>query len=288
MKKSEDSWHHPKVHQQRTLHGRTLFITGATRGIGLSIALRAAKDGANIVVVGKTKEPHPLLAGTIDSAVAAIEGAGGSALGVVCDIRQEEQVEAAVEQAVTRFGGIDILVNNASAIFLAKTEATSMKRFDLMQQVNVRGTYLCGQKCLPHLKKSSNSHILTLSPPLNLRPDYFGPHVAYSIAKFGMSLCTLGWAEELREHAIAVNSLWPKTIIDTAAVRNLLGGEGVASQGRQATIVSDAAHAILTRPSTFSGHFLIDEEILEEEGVTDFTPYSVTPGGELLGDLFLP
>jgi citronellol/citronellal dehydrogenase len=179
-------------------------------------------------------------------------------------------------------------VNNASAIFLAKTEATSMKRFDLMQQVNVRGTYLCGQKCLPHLRKSSSAHILTLSPPLNLRPDYFGPHVAYSIAKFGMSLCTLGWAEELREHGIAANSLWPKTIIDTAAVRNLLGGTDVASKGRHASIVSDAAHAILTRPSTFSGHFLIDEEVLEEEGVIDFTPYSVTPGGKLLGDLFLP
>jgi len=276
------------VNHQRTLQGRTLFISGATRGIGLAIALRAAQDGANVVVLGKTKDPHPQLSGTVDSAVASIEAAGGSALGVVCDIRHEEQVEAAVEQAVARFGGIDILVNNASAIFLAKTEGTSMKRFDLMHQVNVRGTYLCGQKCLPHLKKSAHAHILTLSPPLNLRPDYFGPHVAYSIAKFGMSLCTLGWAEELRDAPIAANSLWPKTIIDTAAVRNLLGGNDVAQKGRHATIVADAAHAILTRPSTFTGHFLIDEEVLEQEGVTDFRPYAVTPGGNLVGDLFWP
>jgi citronellol/citronellal dehydrogenase len=274
--------------QERSLSGRTLFITGATRGIGLAIALRAARDGANIVALGKTKVPHPKLPGTIDSAVAEIESAGGQALGIVCDIREEEQVSRAVDEAAERFGGIDILVNNASAIFLAGTEGTPMKRFDLMHQVNARGTYLCGQKCIPHLKKSNRAHILTLSPPLDFRPEYFGPHVGYSIAKFGMSLCTLGWAEELKEARIAANCLWPKTVIDTAAVRNLLGGEAVAKKSRTPQIVADAAHAIVTRPSSYTGKFVIDEEILKEEGVAEFSVYAVSPGEELLTDLFLP
>lgn len=268
--------------------GKTLFITGATRGIGLSIAKRAAQDGANLVLVGKTQEPHPKLEGTIGSAVREVEEAGGRALGVVCDIRDEAQVESAVAQAAAEFGGIDILVNNASAIFLADTEQTPMKRFDLMHQVNARGTFLCGQKCIPLLKQSSHGRILTLSPPLHLRPEYFGPHVAYSLAKFGMSLCTLGWAEELRAHNIGVNSLWPKTIIATAAVKNLLGGEGVAARGRIPEIVADAAYEILKRPASYSGNFAIDEEVLREAGVSDFTKYAVTPGAELLTDLFLP
>lgn len=271
-----------------SLEGKTLFITGATRGIGLAIGRRAARDGANIVVLGKTQDPHPKLEGTVSSAVAEIEACGGRALGVVCDIREESQVEDAVAQAVKTFGGIDILINNASAIFLADTEKTSMKRYDLMHQVNARGTFLCGQKCIPHLKKSSHGRILTLSPPLTLAPEYFGPHVAYSMAKFGMSLCTLGWAEELKAYSVGVNSLWPRTIIDTAAVRNLLGGAGVAERGRSPEIVADAAYEILLRSATYTGQFAIDDEVLKEAGVTDFEKYAVTPGAELLTDLFLP
>ncbi len=274
--------------ERQNLQGQTLLITGATRGIGLAIALEAAKDGANIAVLGKTKAPHAHLSGTIDTSVAAIEAAGGHALGVQCDIRDENAVEKAVEETVKEFGGIDILVNNASAIFLAGTTETPMKRYDLMHQVNGRGTFLCGQKCIPYLKKSTRGKILTLSPPLDLQPDYFGPHVAYSIAKFNMSLCTLGWARELAQFKIAANSLWPRTIIDTAAVRNLLGGESVAKRGRHVSIVADAAYEILTRPTNFTGNFLIDEEILREAGVTDLEKYSVTPGQELLTDLFLP
>jgi citronellol/citronellal dehydrogenase len=271
-----------------SLKDRTLIISGATRGIGLAIALRAARDGANITVLGKTGDPHPRLPGTVGTACAEVESAGGRALGIVCDIRDEEQVEAAVAETVERFGGIDILVNNASAIHLAGTETTSMKRYDLMHQVNARGTYLCAQKCFPHLKKSDNGHILTMSPPLHLHPEFFGKHVAYSIAKFGMSLCTLGWAEELRGSSVAANSLWPRTIINTAAVQNLLGGEAVARQGRTPEIVADAAYEILTRPSSFSGNFVMDEDILREAGVTDFERYAVTPGAELMVDLFVP
>jgi len=272
-----------------SLAGRTLFITGATRGIGLAIALRAAKDGANIALLGKTVEPHPTLPGTLDSAAEAVKAAGGQALPIVCDIRSEEQVEAAVARTLERFSGIDVLVNNASAIHLASTTATPMKRFDLMHQVNARGTYLCGQKCIPHLARGQNPHILTLSPPLDLSPDYFGPHLGYSLAKFGMSLCTLGWGHELAPLGIAASSLWPRTIIDTAAVRNLLGGQDAARRGRRPEIVADAAHAILTRPSAGGGgRFLIDEEVLREAGVVNFEPYAVEPGAELLPDLFLP
>jgi citronellol/citronellal dehydrogenase len=269
------------------LQGRNIIISGATRGIGLAIALRAAKDGAHITVLGKTKEPHPKLPGTVDSACEEIEKAGGQALGVVCDIRDEQQVADAVEQSVARFGGVDVLVNNASAIHLATTVETSLKKFDLMHQVNARGTYLCAQKCIPHLRKSDHAHILTMSPPLDLRPEYFGGHVAYSIAKFSMSLCTLGWARELRGDSIAANSLWPRTLIDTSAVRNLLGGEAVARQGRTAQIVADAAYEILTRPSDFTGNFVMDDELLADQGV-DLEQYAVTPGQKLLPDLFVP
>lgn len=254
----------------------------------MAIALRAARDGANVVVLGKTSEPHPKLPGTVHSAASAIEKAGGKALGIVCDIREEDQVSQAVEQCVARFGGIDVLVNNASAIFLGSTEDTPMKRFDLMHQVNIRGTYLCGQKCIPHLRRSDRAHILTLSPPLDLRPEYFGPHVGYSTAKFGMSLCTFGWAEELKTSHIAANSLWPKTVIDTSAVRNLLGGDSVAKRSRSPSIVADAAHAILTRMSSYTGNFVTDEDVLKEEGISDFSEYSPSPDAELLGDLFLP
>ncbi len=271
-----------------TFAGRTAFITGSTRGIGLAIGMRLAREGANVVVVGKTTEPHPKLPGTIDSACAAIESAGGRALGVACDIRDEEQVQRAVNQAVERFSQIDILINNASAIFLAKTDQTPPKRFDLMQQVNARGTFITTQACLPHLKKSSVAHVLTLSPPLDLRPEYFAPHVAYSITKFGMSLCTLGFAREFSEYGIAVNSLWPRTIIDTSAVRNLLGGDPVAKRGRSPAIVADAAHLVLSQDAEYTGQFLIDEDVLSAAGIEDLSPYSSSDEGDLIYDLFVP
>src|SRR5262245_7270449 len=246
-----------------TLKNKTLFISGASRGIGLAIAERAAREGANVAVVGKTSEPHEKLPGTVHSACEAIERAGGRALPCVCDIRSEEQVAAAVAKTVETFGGIDVLVNNASAIFLADTAHTPMKRFDLMHQVNARGTFVCSQACLPHLEKSENPHILMLSPPLNMKPEYFAPHLAYSMAKFGMSLCVLGLAQELRGRGVAVNALWPKTVIDTAAVQNLLGGQNVAARGRKPDIVADAAYVILTTPSREkTGQFLIDEDVL--------------------------
>jgi citronellol/citronellal dehydrogenase len=269
-----------------TLSGKTLFITGASRGIGLAIALRAARDGANVVVAAKTDRPHPKLPGTIHTAAAEIEAAGGKALAIVTDIRSDEQVYSAVEQAVRRFGGIDILVNNASAISLTGTLETPMKRFDLMMGVNVRGTFLCSQTCLPHLKKAANPHILTLAPPLNLRAHWFAPHVAYSIAKYGMSLCVLGMAEELRSAGIAVNALWPRTIISTAALQVIPGAE--PERGRKPEIVADAAWHILTRDSrTTTGNFFVDEEVLTAAGVTDFSRYAVTPGAQLRTDLFL-
>jgi citronellol/citronellal dehydrogenase len=269
-----------------SLAGKTLFITGASRGIGKAIALRAARDGANIVIAAKTETPHPKLDGTIHRAAAEIEAAGGTALPVLCDIRFEEQVEAAVAKAAERFGGIDILVNNASAISLTGTAATPMKRFDLMMSVNTRGTYLCSRACLPHLKRAANPHILTLAPPLVMRAQWFAPHVAYTIAKYGMSMCVLGMAEEFRNDGIAVNALWPRTIIATAALAMI---EGVSlANGRKPEIVADAACWILTQPSrAVTGRFFIDEEALRASGVNDFARYAHEPGATLLPDLFV-
>jgi len=269
------------------LQGKTLFITGASRGIGKAIALRAAGDGANVVIAAKTTSANPKLPGTIYSAADEIEAAGGKALAVPCDVREEAQVLLAVEKAVERFGGIDILVNNASAILLADTPSTPMKRFDLMLGVNVRGTFLCTKCCLPSLEKASNPHVLVLSPPLSMRPRWFAPHVAYTLSKYGMSLCVLGLAEELRERGIAVNALWPRTVIATAAL-NLLGGDETARHGRTADIVADAAYAILTRPSReCTGNFFIDEEVLRAEGLRDFERYAVVHGEPLMRDLFV-
>ncbi|MEZ4255722.1 MAG: NAD(P)-dependent oxidoreductase [Polyangiales bacterium] len=271
-----------------TLKGKTLFITGASRGIGLAIALRAARDGANIVIAAKTTEPHPALPGTIYTAAEDIEKAGGKALPCVVDIRFEDQVRAAVDKAVSTFGGIDILVNNASAISLTGTLDTPMKRWDLMHGVNARGSFLCGQVCIPHLAKAANPHILSISPPLNMDVKWFKNHVAYTMSKYGMSICAMAWSEELRDAGIAANALWPRTVIDTAAVRNLLGGEAVASQGRTPEIMGDAAHAILTRPSReYTGHFAVDDDILRETGVTDFAKYNASENAKLLPDFFL-
>ncbi len=269
-----------------SLKGKTLFITGASRGIGLAIAKRAAKDGANIVIAAKSSVANPKLPGTIYTAAADIEAAGGVALPLKVDIREEESVLAAVAEAVSRFGGIDILVNNASAIWLRGTAETPMKRYDLMHQVNARGTFLCSQACLPYLKKASNPHILTLSPPLNLEPKWFGPHVAYTMAKYGMSLCTLGMAEEFKEAGVAVNALWPRTLIATDAL-NMIPGVDL-NAARRPEIVADAAHAILTTPSReLTGNFLIDDEVLRAHGVEDFDRYAIAPGHALLPDLFL-
>jgi citronellol/citronellal dehydrogenase len=270
-----------------TLSGKTLFIAGASRGIGRAIGMRAARDGANVVIAAKTKVANPKLPGTIYTAAEEIERAGGKALAIACDIRDEEEVKAAVAQAVERFGGIDALVNNASAIHLAGTADTPMKRFDLMNGVNVRGTFLCTQACLPHLARSQNPHVLVLSPPLSLKPRWFAPHVAYTIAKYGMSMCVLGWAEELGERGIAVNALWPRTVIATAAL-NLLGGEETARHGRTPEIVADAAYAILTRPAReCTGNFFLDEDVLRAEGASDFERYAVKKGEPLMRDLFV-
>ena len=271
-----------------SLAGKTLFITGASRGIGLVIALRAARDGANIAIVAKTDKPHPKLPGTVHTAAEEIEAAGGKALACICDIRFEDRVETAVADTIERFGGIDILVNNASAIHLAGTVETKIKRYDLMHAVNVRGTYLCSQKCIPHLLKASNAHILNLAPPLNMDEKWFAPHVAYTMAKYGMSMCTLGMAAEMRGQGIAVNALWPRTTIATAAVQNLLGGSEVINRSRKPEIMGEAAHAILTRPSReCTGNFFMDEDVLKAEGVTDFEQYAVMPGGELKSDIFV-
>ena len=271
-----------------SLRGKTLFITGASRGIGLAIGLRAARDGANVVVAAKTAEPNPKLPGTIFTAAKEIEEAGGKALPVTCDIRHEEQVLAAVAKTVETFGGIDILVNNASAISLTGTLHTPMKRFDLMHQINTRGTFLCSQACIPHLKKASNPHILNISPPLNMEQRWFAPHVAYTMAKFGMSMCVLGMAGELRGAGIAVNALWPRTTIATAAIQNLLGGEHAMRGSRKPSIMGDAAHAILTKPSReVTGRFFIDDEVLAAEGKTDLAEYAVDPTAQLFPDYFI-
>ena len=278
------------------LDGKTVFITGGSRGIGLAIAVRAAQDGANVVIAAKTAEPNEKLPGTIYTAAAEIERAGAArgaqALPLVCDIRDEEAERAAVGAAVERFGGIDILVNNASAISLTGTLATPMKRVDLMFSINVRGTFLCSQACLPHLRKSAaagrDPHILTLSPPLNLDPKWFRPHVAYTIAKYGMSMCVLGMAEEFRPDGIGVNALWPRTIIATAALAMLPGLASQLDMTRKPEIMADAAHVVLTSdPRTMTGQFLIDEEVLGRTGVSDFDRYAVVPGTPLLPDLFI-
>jgi citronellol/citronellal dehydrogenase len=268
------------------LAGKTLFITGASRGIGLAIALRAARDGANVVIAAKSGVPNPKLPGTIHTAAAAVEAAGGQALALQVDIREESQVHAATAQAAERFGGIDIVVNNASAIWLAGTAETPMKRYDLMHQVNSRGTFLVTQSCLPYLKQADNPHVLMLSPPLNLDPRWFAPHTAYTIAKYGMSLCVLGMSAEFAALGIAVNALWPRTVIATAAIAMI---EGVhPGHCRTPDIVADAAHAMLTRPARdYTGRFAIDEDVLREAGVQDFSRYAVQPGTPLLPDLFL-
>jgi len=270
------------------LKNRTLFVSGGSRGIGLAIAKRAAQDGANIIIAAKTVEPHPKLQGTIYTAAEEIEAAGGKALPVVCDIRSEEQVAEAVEQGADHFGGIDICVNNASAIALTPTLQTPMKRFDLMHQVNTRGTFLVSKTCIPYLMKSGNPHILNLSAPLNMEEKWFAPHVAYTMAKFGMSMCVLGMAGEFREQGIAVNALWPRTTIATAAVQNLLGGDELTRRSRKPEIMGDAAHVILTKPSReFTGNFCIDDEVLESAGVSDLSVYAVDPSAELAPDFFV-
>ncbi|HET6546077.1 MAG TPA: NAD(P)-dependent oxidoreductase [Rhodanobacteraceae bacterium] len=269
-----------------TLKDKTLFITGASRGIGLAIALSAARDGANIVIAAKSDVPNPKLPGTIHSAAAAIEAAGGQALPLKVDIREESEVRAAIEQAAAHFGGIDILVNNASAIWLRGTRDTPMKRWDLMNQVNVRGSFLCAQACLSYLERAVNPHILMMAPPPSLDPKWFAPHVAYTVAKYGMSLCVLGMAEELRGDGIAVNALWPRTVIHTAALAMIPGID--PERSRRPEIVADAAHHILTRPSReFTGHFCIDEDVLRAAGVGDFDRYAVNPDKVPLPDLFL-
>jgi len=269
------------------MDGKTIFISGGSRGIGLAIAEACARAGANVAIAAKTDQPHPKLPGTIHTAAEAIRAAGGKALPLLCDIRDEAQVTAAVERTAAEFGGIDMVVNNASAISLTPTAATDLKRMDLMLGVNARGTFSVTKACLPYLLKSERPHVLTLSPPLDMRTIWFQNHPAYSLAKYGMSLLSLGWAGEFRGK-IAVNCLWPRTTIDTAAVRNLLGGESMASKSRTPEIMGDAAAAILSKGTDFSGWFCLDDLVLAAEGVTDFEQYSVTPGSRLQLDFFVP
>ena len=270
-----------------SLAGKTLFVTGGSRGIGLAIAKKAASEGANVVIAAKTDKPHPKLPGTIHTAAGEIEQAGGKALPVMCDIRDDDAVAAAVEQAAEAFGGIDVVVNNASAIALLGTEEIKMSRFDLMHQVNARGTFLVSKTCLPCLRKSENPHILVLAPPLNMVEKWFAPHVAYSMAKYGMSMCVLGMAGEFREDGIAVNALWPRTTIATAAV-NMLGGDELMQHSRKPEIMADAAYAIVTRPSReFTGNFCIDDAVLEDEGISDLSGYAVNPDLPLAPDFFV-
>lgn len=275
----------------RSFKGKTVFITGASRGIGLAIGLRLAREGANIVVAAKTTEPHPKLPGTIYTAAAEIEAAGGQALPLMVDVRNEESVYAAVEQAVKAFGGIDILVNNASAISLTPTLQTDMKRYDLMHQINTRGTFVTSKACLPHLLKAENPHVLNLSPPLNMEERWFAPHVAYTMAKFGMSMCVLGMAGEFKKQGVAFNGLWPRTAIATAAVQNLLGGEESIRRCRKPEIMADAAHLIFSQDSRqCTGQFFIDDKVLREiGGITDFSQYSYAdiPDSELMPDFFV-
>ena len=271
-----------------SLQGKTLFITGASRGIGLAIGVRAARDGANVVIAAKTAEPNPKLPGTIYTAAKEIEAAGGQALPIVCDIRFEDQVQAAVKHAVDKFNGIDICINNASAISLSGTEQTEMKRYDLMHSINTRGTFLVSKTCLPYLKQASNPHILNLSPPLNMETKWFAPHVAYTMAKFGMSMCVLGMAGEYKSAGVAVNALWPRTVIATAAVQNLLGGSSTMKGSRKPEIMGDAAYAILTRDAKeCTGNFFIDDDVLKAAGKTDLSEYAFDPSSPLFPDFFV-
>ena len=271
------------------LKNKTLFVSGASRGIGLAIAKKAARDGANIILAAKTAEPHPKLPGTIYTAAEEIVEEGGEALPVICDIRDEQNVRDAVNLGLDKFGGIDICINNASAIQLTGTLLTDMKRFDLMHQINTRGTYLVSKVCLPHLQKSDNPHILNLSPPLDMDPKWFGPHVAYTMAKFGMSMCVLGMAEEFKDDGVAVNALWPRTAIATAAIKNALGGDAIMNISRSPEIMGDAAYVILTKNSReFTGNFCIDDNLLAENGVEDFSQYAEVPFEELAPDFFVP
>jgi citronellol/citronellal dehydrogenase len=272
-----------------SLSGKTLFVTGASRGIGLAIALRAARDGANVTIAAKTAEPHPKLPGTIYTAAEEIEAAGGKALPLVVDVRDEASVQAAVEQTVAKFGGLDICVNNASAIQLTGTLQTDMKRYDLMHQINTRGTYVTSKACIPHLKRAANPHVLMISPPLDMSPRWFGPHVAYTMAKFGMSLCVLGMAEEFKADGIAFNALWPRTGIATAAIRNALAGDEGMRRCRTVEIMADAAYAIFNKPAReFTGNFLIDDTFLYGEGERDFDKYRVDKTVPLMRDFFVP
>lgn len=271
-----------------TLAKKTIFITGGSRGIGLAIALRAARDGANVIIAAKTAEPHPKLPGTIYTASAEIERLGGAALPLLLDVRDEVAIGEAVARAAGHFGGIDACINNASAINLATTEQIDAKRFDLIQQVNVRGTFLVSRACIPFLRRSANPHILTLSPPLDLRPEWFAQHLPYTLSKYGMSMVMLGLAEELRSDGIACNALWPRTTIATAAVEFALGGQSMMRRSRRPEIMADAAHAILTRPSReFTGRFMIDDEMLALDGVRDFSAYANDPAAELMPDIFI-
>jgi len=272
-----------------SLKGKTLFITGASRGIGLAVALRAARDGANITIAAKTETPHPKLPGTIHTAAAEIEAAGGQALALPVDVREEGAVRDAIERAAAHFGGIDIVVNNASAISLTRVADTDMRRFDLMHQINTRGTFMVSKHAIPHLAKAQNPHILMMSPPLEMAEKWFAPHTAYTMAKFGMSMVVLGLAGELRGQGIAVNALWPRTTIATAAIKNLLGGEEIMRRSRRPEILAEAAYRIFGKPArSFSGQFLIDDTFLAAEGITDFEPYRVDPQEPLAPDFFVP
>ena len=270
-----------------TLEGRTILMSGGSRGIGLAIALRAARDGANVALLAKTAEPHPRLEGTVFTAAEAIEAAGGRALAIVGDVRDDDTVAGAVARTTEHFGALDIVVNNASAIDVSPSAAIAMKRYDLMQDVNARGTFLLSRAAVPYLEQSDNPHVLTLSPPLSLDPKWFAPHLAYTLAKFGMSMCTLGMAAEYADAGIAFNSLWPRTLIATAAVQNLLGGDAAMARSRRPEIVADAAHHILTRPAHTTGNFFIDDEVLADAGITDLSAYAYVADAELQLDLFL-
>lgn len=272
-----------------SLKGKTLFITGGSRGIGLAIAIKAARDGANVTIAAKTAEPHPKLEGTIYTAAAEIEAAGGKCLPLMVDVRDEQSVAEAIAKTAETFGGLDIVVNNASAISLTNTQMTDMKRYDLMHQINTRGTFMVSKYAIPHLEKAVNPHILMLSPPLDMKTRWFAPHLAYTMAKYGMSLCVLGLAGELAPKGIAVNALWPRTTVATAAVKNLLGGDKMVQASRTPEMLADAAYMVFNKPSrSFSGNFLIDDNFMAGEGITDFTPYRVDPSVPLMPDFFVP